>query len=274
MFLSLVAGSMSAPRVAFAQQEPRKVALYANVGADLTHYDVDVAGAALTKRATVSLPAGVQYAWPHVSRRYLYVATSSSASGYGAAGTAAVLGAEIAGVDLSQPLDDVTFAAIERAYNEYGVIFFRGQSISPARQVAFTRRFGEIEFNIFGERGTARGVRLSRTQTILSAHAGGDRPQPSGPIVRRHPSTGRECLYVMRDDCTGIEGMEPDEAEALIAALADHIVKPAFVYRHQWRPGDVLMWDNCMVQHRAIQDYDMPQRRLMHRTTMGGAVPA
>jgi hypothetical protein len=79
---------------------------------------------------------------------------------------------------------------------------------------------------------------------------------------------------VMRDDCTGIEGMEPDEAEALIAALADHIVKPAFVYRHRWRPGDVLMWDNCTVQHRAIQDYEMPQRRLMHRTTMGGAVPA
>src|SRR2546422_6403264 len=86
-FLSLVAGSMSAPRVAFAQPETRKVALYANVGADLTHYDVDVAGAALIKRATVTLPAGVQYAWPHVSRRYLYVATSSSASGYGPAGT-------------------------------------------------------------------------------------------------------------------------------------------------------------------------------------------
>src|SRR5262245_26296186 len=68
-FLSLLAGSMSAPRVAFAQSETRKVALYANVGADLTHYDVDVAGAALTRRATVTLPAGVQYAWPHASRR-------------------------------------------------------------------------------------------------------------------------------------------------------------------------------------------------------------
>src|SRR5262245_43999245 len=86
-FLSLVAGGMSAPRAAFAQPAPGRVALYANVGADLTHYDVDVAGAALTKRATVTLPAGVQYAWPHVSRRYLYVATSSSASGYGPAGT-------------------------------------------------------------------------------------------------------------------------------------------------------------------------------------------
>src|ERR1700738_3869653 len=58
----------------------------------------------------------------------------------------------------------------------------------------------------------------------------------------------------------------------LIAALADHIVKPAFVYRHQWRVGDLLMWDNCTVQHRAIPDYDLPQRRLMHRTTMGGIV--
>ena len=43
----------------------------------------------------------------------------------------------------------------------------------------------------------------------------------------------------------------------LIAALADHIVKPAFVYRNQWRVGDLLMWDNCTVQHRAIQDYDL-----------------
>jgi taurine dioxygenase len=93
------------------------------------------------------------------------------------------------------------------------------------------------------------------------------------PIVRTHPCTGRKCLYVMRDDCVGIEGVDQEEAEALIAALADHIVKPAFVYRHQWRRGDLLMWDNCTVQHRAIQDYDMPQRRLMHRTTMGDSVP-
>jgi taurine dioxygenase len=98
-------------------------------------------------------------------------------------------------------------------------------------------------------------------------------PPVRHPIVRTHLATGRECLYVMRDDCTGIDGMEQDEAEALIVALADHIVKPAFIYRHQWRPGDLLMWDNCTVQHRAIQDYDMPRRRLMHRTTFGGTAP-
>ena len=87
-FLSLVAGSIAMPRlVAAAQEASRRVALYANVGADLTRYEVDVENAALTKRETITLPAGVQYAWPHASRRYLYVATSSSASGYGAAGT-------------------------------------------------------------------------------------------------------------------------------------------------------------------------------------------
>jgi 6-phosphogluconolactonase len=88
-FLSLVAGGLAALGLAFAQSSSgeRKVALYANVGPELTHYDVDVAGAALIKRATVTLPAGVQYAWPHANRRYFYVASSSSASGYGKPGT-------------------------------------------------------------------------------------------------------------------------------------------------------------------------------------------
>src|SRR4030088_1247182 len=86
-FLSIVAGSAAAPGLSFAQPASQKAAFYANVGADLTHYDVDVAGAELIKRATVMLPAGVQYAWPHASRRYLYVASSSSAPGYAAGGT-------------------------------------------------------------------------------------------------------------------------------------------------------------------------------------------
>jgi 6-phosphogluconolactonase len=65
---------------------PAKIALYASVGAELTHYDVDVEGCALTRRGTVSLPANVQYVWPHASQPFLYAATSDSASGMGAAG--------------------------------------------------------------------------------------------------------------------------------------------------------------------------------------------
>src|ERR1700731_4234901 len=87
IFLSAMGVSVAMPELSFAQSTSQKVALYANVGADLTRYDVDVAAAELTKRETVTLPAAVQYAWPHASRRYLYVATSSSAPGYGTQGT-------------------------------------------------------------------------------------------------------------------------------------------------------------------------------------------
>ncbi|HTQ35014.1 MAG TPA: beta-propeller fold lactonase family protein [Stellaceae bacterium] len=64
-----------------------KLALYASVANSLTHYDIDVAEATLTPRAAVALPANVQYAWPHATRPFLYVATSDSASGMGPAGT-------------------------------------------------------------------------------------------------------------------------------------------------------------------------------------------
>ncbi len=64
-----------------------KTVLYASVGADLIHFDIDVAAATLTRRGTVSVPANVQYAWPHESRKFLYAASSDSASGMGPAGT-------------------------------------------------------------------------------------------------------------------------------------------------------------------------------------------
>ena len=60
-----------------------QVALYASVGPQLTHYAVDVEGAALERRGTVTLPANIHYCWPHASGRYLYVASSDSASGIG-----------------------------------------------------------------------------------------------------------------------------------------------------------------------------------------------
>ncbi len=82
-FLSMAAGTIAAPGLARpAEAAPSRVALYANVGPDLTRYEVDVGGATLTRRETVALPGAVQYAWPHRSRRYLYVATSNNAPNY------------------------------------------------------------------------------------------------------------------------------------------------------------------------------------------------
>lgn len=85
--MSLVASAAAVPRNTWAQAGSKKVALYAAVGAVLTQYDVDVEGLTLRSRGSVTLPANVQYAWPHASHRYLYVATSSSASGTGPTGT-------------------------------------------------------------------------------------------------------------------------------------------------------------------------------------------
>ena len=74
------------PRSAPGQTNPNKLALYASIGPELTQYDVDVDGATLDKRGAVTLPANVHYTWPHASGRYLYVASSNSASGMGPAG--------------------------------------------------------------------------------------------------------------------------------------------------------------------------------------------
>jgi 6-phosphogluconolactonase (cycloisomerase 2 family) len=86
-FLSLLAGSAVAPQWAFTQGRARQVALYANVGPTLTHYDVDPGNAELIKRNSVTLPAAVQYCWPHRDRRHFYVASSNSTPSNAQTGT-------------------------------------------------------------------------------------------------------------------------------------------------------------------------------------------
>ena len=98
-------------------------------------------------------------------------------------------------------------------------------------------------------------------------------PDIAHPIVRTHPYTGRKSLYVTAGECVGIENMPDDEAVDLIAELDTHCVRPEFLYRHKWQAGDLLMWDNTSSMHLAICDYALPERRLMHRTTVIGTVP-
>jgi taurine dioxygenase len=98
-------------------------------------------------------------------------------------------------------------------------------------------------------------------------------PDIAHPIVRTHPYSGRPALYVTAGECIGIEGMPEGEAVELIAELDAHCVRPEFLYRHKWQVGDLLMWDNASAMHLAICDYALPERRLMHRTTVIGTVP-
>jgi taurine dioxygenase len=107
----------------------------------------------------------------------------------------------------------------------------------------------------------------------LTAEQLAETPDIAHPIVRTHPYTGRKSLYVTAGECVGIEGMAEDEAVELIAELDAHCVRPEFLYRHKWQVGDLLIWDNATSMHLAICDYALPQRRLMHRTTVIGTVP-
>ncbi len=99
-------------------------------------------------------------------------------------------------------------------------------------------------------------------------------PDVEAPIVRTHPVTGRKGLFINEAHTSRITGLPEDEGATLLARLCAHIVRPEFRFEHQWRAGDLLMWDNVAVQHRANFDYDLPLRRLMHRTTVRGSVAA
>lgn len=94
------------------------------------------------------------------------------------------------------------------------------------------------------------------------------------PIVRVHPVTGRKCLYVCDGYTDRVIGLLKDESDALLAELFAHIVKRDFRYTHEWQQDDLLMWDNCAVQHKANFDYGPELRRLMQRCTVMGEVIA
>ena len=139
-----------------------------------------------------------------------------------------------------------------------------------ALPVAFQRRLAGLKAI---HRYSARRRVENSPRPKLTAAQIAETPDVAHPIVRTHPFTGRKALYVTAGECIGIEGMPEDEALDLLAELDAHCVKPEFLYRHKWRVGDLVMWDNASAMHLAICDYALPQRRLMHRTTVIGDAP-
>jgi taurine dioxygenase len=93
-------------------------------------------------------------------------------------------------------------------------------------------------------------------------------PAVAKPLVRKHSVTGRPGLYAPAGSMFAIENMQDDEANDLMKTLKQHAIQPKFSYVHQYRPGDLLMWDNSSTMHyatptsAATSDHD---RRLMYR---------
>jgi taurine dioxygenase len=93
------------------------------------------------------------------------------------------------------------------------------------------------------------------------------------PLVRVHPENGRKALFLNPVRIEGIVGMPDDEALDLVAELMAHATQKKYEYRHQWRYGDMVMWDNRSVMHKANPDYDMNEKRYLYRLMLKGEPP-
>ncbi len=263
-----------------------------------------------------------------------------------------LMGAEIIGLDLSQPLDDRTRDQVHDAFLKYQVIVFRDQKLTKQQQVTFTEQFGPLERHTLRNLGTNDiplvhvvtnmdddGKLLGRVRsekwhtdksfrpepsmaTILHAvtlpPAGGDTvfanmyagyealpestkaeladvkvvhswelsrenigrvmseqekrdaPDNAHPLVRTHPETGRKALF-MGMHASHLEGMPMEDGRARIEALEEHATQERFIFRHNWREGDVLMWDNRCLLHHADGNFDTTKYpRVLHRTCLRG----
>jgi len=100
-----------------------------------------------------------------------------------------------------------------------------------------------------------------------------DAPPTNHPLVRVHPDSGRKCLF-MGLHASHIDGRPMADGRALLARLEAHATQDRFVYRHKWHAGDLLMWDNRCLLHRADPNFDAAlYPRVLHRTCLRGTLP-
>jgi taurine dioxygenase len=97
-------------------------------------------------------------------------------------------------------------------------------------------------------------------------------PPVTHPAVRTHPVSRRKAIYVSEGLTRTIAGMPEEEGRHLVVEVSRFATQPQFVYRHKWKVGDLVFWDNRSTMHRAT-DFDNRFRRLMRRTTVEGDVP-
>jgi len=102
---------------------------------------------------------------------------------------------------------------------------------------------------------------------VISEEAKRKTPPVLHPLVHTHPMTGRKALYLDSTTTVGIDGMDDVQGAALLDEIYAFATRPEFVYRHHWRVGDVVMWDNGFTMHRR-EPFDPAARRLMKRTTI------
>jgi taurine dioxygenase len=127
------------------------------------------------------------------------------------------------------------------------------------KRAIHSARKGYARDGMYGERDKGRSMAIKYGDSALKTQL--------HPLARPHTETGRLALYVSPGYTIGIEGMPDDEAGDILKELYAHQAKPAYVYRHKWSQGMLLMWDNRSVIHAATGGYE-GHRRLLHRITV------
>lgn len=118
-----------------------------------------------------------------------------------------------------------------------------------------------------GRRGAFTYGGRRKANALLNAE---DREHPPAfhPLLKTHPETGRKSLYFDPGKIVYIEGLEPQQSDDLIDELAERMIVPEAEYSHQWRVGDVVIWDNRCMVHKAAGDYPPDEDRIHWRTSI------
>ena len=117
-----------------------------------------------------------------------------------------------------------------------------------------------------------RGVVAKAAGADKHAKAVEEHPPVIHPVVRTHPETGEDGLFVNYGFTERIKGLRRKESDAILGMLFEHVTKPEFQVRFRWTDNAIAFWDNRVTQHYAVNDY-LPARRVMNRATILGDRP-
>ena len=173
--------------------------------------------------------------------------------------------------DDGRPLGDTLFASVASSYDALpDDLKTRSAGLKALHSLEHTFDRNRKDLDVRTGQKTQGAESVSRTEVTADQKKVAEAVHP---VIRTHPVTGRKCLYVNDSTTVRILGVPEPEGEQLLGELRARCIRTDFVYRHKWQVGDLLMWDNCSSQHQAVANYELPRRRLMHRTTITGTVP-
>src|SRR5207248_171716 len=171
------------------------------------------------------------------------------------------------GIDLSTALPQDDIQAIEDVWNERLVVVFHGHKLSDPQLIAFSKNFGELDPpgpNPYGEPFNKEHPELNVISNVV------ENGKPIGNLGDGEAVWHADMTYVeVPPKAAMLHSLEVPANEALLDALWAHATQARFAMCHEWRVGDVLMWNNLSVLHRR-DPFDPKSRRVMHRSQIKG----